>query len=221
MDAIRLPLANREAAARLLAKRLQSLAGSHPLVLAIPRGAVPMGKIIADELQGELDVVLVRKIGAPFQPELAIGSVDESAYVYRNPQTDAFNISEDYFQQEKQKQLHLINQRRRQYTPGRLPLEVQGRNVIVVDDGIATGSTMIAALHGIRARQPRRLMVATAVAPAHTVERLRAYADEVVCLASPEDFAAVGQFFKDFSQVSDAEVVAILHSAAKPLRNTS
>lgn len=221
MDEIRLPFANRQVVARLLAKRLKAYAGTNPLVLAIPRGAVSMGKIIAEELQGELDVVLVRKIGAPFQPELAIAAVDESGYVYRNPQTEAWQISKEYFQQEKEKQLQLIQQRRRQYTPNRGPAKVEARNVIVVDDGIATGATMIAALHAIRSQNPQRLIVATAVAPPHTVELLQTYADEVVCLASPEDFAAVGQFFRDFSQVSDEEVIEVLRLSVKPPRSIS
>lgn len=208
---------NREHAARLLAGKLATYQGQHPLVLGIPRGAVPMAKIIADALGGELDVVLVHKLGAPGNPELAIGSVDETGHVYLNEHVWELGIDDEYIAKEKEAQLKTLHKRRLQYTPVRLPLDPAGRIVIVVDNGIATGASMIAALRAMRAKQPAQLIAAVAVAPPKTVERIRAEADEVVCLYTPDAFHAVGQFFEDFSQVSDEQAIAILRkSGSKP-----
>ena len=205
-----MPFCNRAEAAQLLAQRLVAYRGKHPLVLGIPRGAVPMARIIADALEGELDVVLVHKLGAPGHPELAIGAVDETGQVYLGPYVQLLGISADYLATETAAQLETLRSRRAMYTPIRLPISPTGRLVIVVDDGIATGASMIAALRAVRAKQPARLIAAVAVAPPRTLERMGQDADEVVCLEAPEEFYAVGQFFEDFSQVTDAEVVAIL-----------
>jgi predicted phosphoribosyltransferase len=205
-----LPFADRETAARELAQSLAAWRGQRPLVLAIPRGAVPMGKIIAEALDGELDVVLVRKLGAPGNPEFAIGSVDETGHVYVADHARQLGISDRYIEQEKTAQLETMRKRRADYTPVRAPIDPKDRVAIVVDDGIATGSTMIAALRAVRAKQPKRLIAAMGVAPPDTLERLRREADEVVCLAAPVHFYAVGQFFADFPQVSDEEVIACL-----------
>jgi predicted phosphoribosyltransferase len=205
-----LPFADRESAARELAQSLAAWRGQRPLVLAIPRGAVPMGKIIAEALDGELDVVLVRKLGAPGNPEFAIGSVDETGHVYVADHARQLGISDRYIEQEKTAQLETMRKRRADYTPVRAPIDPKDRVAIVVDDGIATGSTMIAALRAVRAKQPKRLIAAMGVAPPDTLERLRREADEVVCLAAPVHFYAVGQFFADFPQVSDEEVIACL-----------
>jgi predicted phosphoribosyltransferase len=210
MTMIKLPFPDRAAAARELAARLAPWRGRRPLVLAIPRGAVPMGRIIADSLAGELDVVLVRKLGAPGNPELAIGSVDETGHVYIAAHTEMLGVSSRYIEQETRAQLEVMRSRRREYTPVRAPIDPAGRIVIVVDDGIATGSTMIAALRAVRARKPQRLIAAMGVAPPETLANLRREADEVVCLATPEYFHAVGQFFMSFPQVGDAEVVRLL-----------
>lgn len=207
---------NRAHAARLLAQQLERYKGSNPLILAIPRGAVPMGKILAEELQGELDVVLVRKLGAPGNPEFAIGSVDESGNVRLANYTSIYGITEFYIEKEKQAQLATLRRRRALYTPVRPPIDPAGRTVIVVDDGIATGATMIAALHAVRARNPQRLIAATAVASPDALQRLNEIADEVVCLEAPANFFAVGQFFRDFTQVSDEEVIAILRQSVRP-----
>ncbi len=201
--------ADRDDAARRLAKLLASHRGARPLVLAIPRGAVPMGRVIADVLEGELDVVLVRKLGAPHEPEYAVGSVDEDGHVTRNP--DARGVaSEAYLADEARRQLAVIRERRRRYTPVRAPIDPEGRVAIVVDDGVATGSTLLAALHAVRRRRPGRLIAAVGVAPTETVARLRAAADEVVCVHVSDEFFAVAQFFDHFPQVSDDEVVRIL-----------
>jgi predicted phosphoribosyltransferase len=204
---------NREHAAHLLAEKLSAYRGQHPLVLGIPRGAVPMAKIIAEALDGDLDVVLVHKLGAPGNPEFAIGSVDERGQVYLSDAVRELEISDRYIEQEKHAQLQTLHKRRAQYTPVRPPLDPAGRLVIVVDNGIATGASMIAALRAVRAQQPKKLIAAVAVAPPETVARIRAEADEVVCLSTPDYFYAVGQFFEDFSQVTDEQAIAMLRES--------
>lgn len=203
---------NRAEAGRLLARRLDTYRGQRPLILAIPRGAVPMAKIIADALKGELDVVLVRKLRAPHNPELAIGSVDETGSVYLDPEgRDLWD--EGYLVAEKKTQLETLSRRRLQYQPTGAPIDPAGRVVIVVDDGIATGSTMIAALRAVQARHPARVIAAVGVASAEAKRLIASEADEVVCLETPPLLAAIGYHFRDFSQVTDDEVVATLHEA--------
>ncbi len=205
---------NRPEAARLLAARLRSYRGQNPLMLAIPRGAVPMGKVIADTLDGELDVVLVRKLRAPHNPELAIGSIDEAGVVYLDPDTRDL-WTDDYLEAEKHVQSETLRQRREMYGLVRPRIDAAGRIAIVIDDGIATGSTMIAALRAVRARHPAKLIAATAVAPADTLGLIRREADEVVCLDTPAVLYAIGSHFRDFSQVSDEDVTAILKETAR------
>jgi putative phosphoribosyl transferase len=206
---------NRAQAGQMLARRLEAYRGQHPLLLAIPRGAVPMGRIVAEALDGELDVVLVRKLRAPDNPELAIGSIDETGSVYLDPDTrDLWD--EPYLEGEKKAQLETLRRRRQMYEPAASPIDAAGRIVIVLDDGIATGSTMIAALRAVRARHPAKLIAATGVASAETLRLIRREADEVVCLETPEILYAIGYHFRDFSQVSDEEVLATLREARKP-----
>jgi predicted phosphoribosyltransferase len=201
----------------LLATRLADYRGQRPLVLGIPRGAVPMAKIIAEALDGDLDVVLVHKLGAPGRPELAIGSVDEAGHRYLSDAVRDLGVSQAYLATETAAQLETLRKRRAMYTPVRPPIDVAGRLVIVVDNGIATGASMIAAFRAVRAQQPAKLIAAVAVASPRAMRQIAAEADEVVCLEVPEFFYAVGQFFQDFSQVSDTEVVAILRqSGPKP-----
>ncbi len=201
---------DREDAAGLLAERLAAYAGKNPLILAIPRGAVPMAKIVAEALGGEFDVVLVRKLGAPGNPEFAIGAIDETGWAYVGPYAEMAGAGPDHLERLKQRELETIRQRRAQYSPLHPPIDPKGRVVIVIDDGLATGSTMIAALHALRARGPERLVCAVPVAPPETVEKVGPYADEVLCLYAPEDFRAVGQFYMDFRQVEDEEVIRLL-----------
>jgi predicted phosphoribosyltransferase len=201
---------DRTDAARRLADALAAYHGENPLVLAIPRGAVPMAKLIATELGGEVDVVLVRKLPAPGNPEFAIGAVDETGWTYLADHARRMGIDEAYIEEERDTQVALMARRRAQYTPVRPPIDPAGRVVIVVDDGLATGSTMIAALHAIRAKGPRKLICAVPVAPPETVERVRDYCDELVCLETPFAFYAVGQFYRNFPQVEDDEVIALL-----------
>ncbi len=204
---------DRNDAANQLAKQLDHYRDCHPLILAIPRGAVPMGKMIADMLSGDLDVVLVRKLRAPGNPEFAIGSIDESGWTYLADYAGQFVHDPQYIEAEKAAQLKTMQERRKQYTPIRPPFDPENRIVIVIDDGLATGSTMIAALHALKAKHPKKLICAVPVAPPDTLEKIKPYADEIVCLNSPRDFYAVGQFYQDFPQVSDEEVIQSLKSS--------
>jgi predicted phosphoribosyltransferase len=203
---------DRKAAALLLVEQLKDYIGKHPLILAIPRGAVPMAKIIADKLDGDFDVVLVRKLRAPDYPELAVGSIDESGWTYIADHAGSVGADSEYIEAERQQQMATIKQRRAQYTPVRPPIDPAGRIVIVIDDGLATGATMISALHGLRSRKPARLICAIPVSPPETLRKIQPLADQVVCLDTPDNFRAVGQFYVDFPQVEDEEVIKVLQN---------
>jgi len=197
-------------AGQRLARALARYRGRNPLVLAVPRGAVAMGAVIARELDGELDVALVKKLRAPDSPELAVGAVDETGWTYVAPHAAMAGADAAYLAREKTVELELLRKRRAQYTPARAPADPAGRIAIVVDDGIATGASMIAALHSVRPRKPARLICAVPVASPESREQVLPYADEVVCLEAPEDFGAVSEFYREFRQVEDDEVVALL-----------
>jgi predicted phosphoribosyltransferase len=201
---------NRLDAARELGDALGNYRGTRPLVLAIPRGAVPMARELARILGGDLDVVLAHKIGAPGNEEFAIGSVAEDGWTYVSDDARDLGISAAHIEREKAAQLAIMKRRRALYTPGRPPLDPRGRVCIVVDDGLATGATMIAALQGLRARGPARLVCAAPVASRESLARIGKLADEIVCLSVPPEFHAVGQFYRDFNAVTDDEVVRIL-----------
>ena len=204
---------NRDEAAKQLAGRLAVYKGQNPLILGVPRGAVPMARTIADALESELDVVLVRKLRAPGQPELAIGAVDEAGSVLKGAYFDV--ADEEYVRDEIRTQQDVIRARREMYTRTQKAVDPAGRIVVIVDDGIATGSSMLAAIRSVRARKPQKLIVAIGVAPPQSLARIQAEADEVICLATPADFYAVGQFFDDFSEVTDDMVVTALSRAAR------
>ena len=206
---------DRAEAGERLADALQPWQGQHPLVVAIPRGAVPMGKIIAERLGGELDVVLTRKLPAPGNPEFAVGAIDETGWKYLADYAREAGASPQYIERVAASELDTIRRRRALYTPHRPPIDAAGRVVIVVDDGLATGATMIAALHAVRARNPQRLVCAVPVASTEAVEKVRGYADEVVCLQTPDFFYAVGQFYRSFPQVDDETVIALLRPTAE------
>lgn len=210
-----MPFRDRAEAAQLLARKLAGYKGQNPLILAIPRGAVPMAKILADELGGDLDVVLVRKLGAPGNPEYALGAVCESGEVLLRDSAYLDEAPPGYIEAETERQLEVLRERRATYTPERSPIDPRDRVVIVLDDGIATGATLKAALSLTRARHPRKLIAAAAVAPESSLAEIRALADEVVCLETPAFFSAVSEFFGSFREVDDREVIAILK--ARPL----
>jgi len=206
---------DRRDAGRQLAARLASFRGSDPVVLALPRGGVPVAAEIARAIGGALDIVLVRKIGVPFQPELALGAVVDGGdpeLLVDDQLMAMLAIPQRYVEEQRERQLKEIERRRRLYLEGRPPTAVAGRTAIVVDDGIATGCTMRAALRATRRRKPARLVLAVPVAPPETIAALAAEVDEIVCLSTPEYFGAIGQFYADFRQLEDAEVIALLRA---------
>ncbi len=213
--------ADRAAAGRLLAARVAALKLDDPVVLALPRGGVPVAAQVAATLAAPLDLLLVRKIGAPGQPELAVGAVAESAappghVVVTDDEAMAMTgASATYVEREAQRGLQEIARRRATYRDGRPPLPLAGRTAVLVDDGIATGATMRAALKAVRQMQPARLVLAVPVAPPDTVQALRDEVDDLVCLAQPVPFHAVGLHYADFDQVPDEDVVALMRAAAR------
>ncbi len=186
------------------------------LVLGIPRGGVVVAEEVAAQLGAELDIVVPRKLRAPQNPELAIGAVAEDGSLYLDDRTIwALRVDQTYIDQEAAFQVEEIRRRLQAYRGDRPPPHVAGRTVILVDDGIATGSTMIAAVRSVRAKNAGRVVVAVPVAPPESVRRLQQEADEVVCVHEDPYFMAVGQFYEDFRQVSDEEVRAILVRASR------
>jgi putative phosphoribosyl transferase len=206
---------NREDAALRLAAKLKGRELSDPLVLAIPRGGVVTGAVLARELGAELDVVLSRKLRAPEQPELAIGAIAEDGRVYLNHHAQAYlDLLEDYLAEERRHQLGEIARRKKLFRAVRPQAPIAGRSVIVTDDGIATGSTVIAALQSIKTQKPREVIVAVPVASPDRLEEVRRWCDDVVCLLAPAEFWAIGQFYEDFTQVEDNEVIELLREFA-------
>lgn len=205
---------DREDAGQQLAQELKKRAWRDPVVLAIPRGGLVIGAALAHGLPAELDVVLSRKLPAPDQPELAIGAVSEDGEVILNRSlVERLEVDPDYITEETSRQLAEIRRRQKLYRQVRPPARLQGRSVIVTDDGIATGSTMIAALHAARLQNPAQLIVAVPVGSPDRLAEVGRHCDEVICLLAPEDFWAVGQFYYNFPQLSDEEAVAILGQA--------
>lgn len=208
--------ADRHDAGRRLADRLIGFKNQNPVVLALPRGGVAVGVEIAIALKAPLDLVLVRKIGVPWQPELAVGAVVDG----QQPETfinrevlESLNIPESYVAEEAARQLAEIERRRGLYLDGRPRIEVRDRTAVVVDDGIATGATVRVALRAVRRAAPARLVLATPVAPASTIAALRSEVDEIVCPLIPEDFGALSLHYADFDQVSDDEVIRLIGQA--------
>lgn len=212
---------DREDAALQLAARLKGRDLYDPLVLAIPRGGIATGAVLARQLGAELDIVLSRKLRAVGQPELAIGAVAENGEVYLNPYAvECLDITQEDLAEECEHQLKEIAGRKQLFRAARPQAKIAGRTVIVTDDGIATGSTMIAALQAVRAQSPRELIVAVPVASPDRLAEVHRHADDVVCLLAPESFWAVGQFYEDFTQVEDEEVVRLLREFAPAARSS-
>ena len=213
---------DRKEAGLRLAAALSAHRGERPIVLALPRGGVPVAAEVAAALGAPLDLVLVRKIGLPYQKELAMGAVVDGSHptIVRNEDViAAAGVAEDEFQSVCRDELAEIDRRRRLYAGGRPPIDVAGRTVIVVDDGLATGATMRAALRALRTRNPKRLIMAVPVGPDDTLAAMANEADEIVCLETPAFFGAIGTYYGDFRQIDDDEVIAMLaasRAAPKP-----
>ena len=217
-----MPFIDRDDAGRQLAKALARYKDRKPVILALPRGGVPVAAKVAEALHAPLDLLLVRKIGVPFQPELAMGAVVDGAspLTVRNEEVISLTgISEGEFSAVRDQQLAEIERRRKMYVGDRPHPELSGHTVIVVDDGIATGATTRAALQAVRLRKPSTLVLAVPVAPTDTVKKLAGEADEVVCLEDYEEFGAIGFFYSDFRQVSGDEVIEIL--AKHPIKENA
>jgi len=208
-----MPFSNRTEAGRKLAEALAFYKGQHPVILALPRGGAPVAAEIAAALEAPLDLVLVRKIGVPFQPELAMGAVvdGQEPLVVGNEQVIRMaEINQSEFDAIRDRELEEIERRRKLYLGSRPHPELKGQTVIIVDDGIATGATIRVALRAIRMRKPRKLILAVPVAPTQSLDELRTEADEIVCLEDYDDFGAIGLYYSDFRQISDAEVIKLL-----------
>jgi len=205
-----------------LARELVRFRDLDPVVLALPRGGVPVAFEVARALDAPLDLGLVRKIGTPAQPELAAGAVVDGGAMELVRNEDviaAARIPESWLREQAIHELAEIERRRRLYLGGRARVPIEGKTAIVVDDGIATGATTRAALRAVRRRHPKLLVLAVPVAPEETVAALRAEVDEVVCLATPRPFGAIGYFYRDFRQLEDDEVRDLLARAERPGRD--
>ncbi len=208
---------DRTDAGEKLAARLQSMKQEPLVVVALPRGGVPVAFEVAKALEAPLDVVLIRKIGAPGQPELAVGAVADGDSVETVINTDLANVTgatPDYIEQRTKEVLKEIEQRRTRYMKDRVRPEISGRTVIIIDDGIATGASIRVAIKAFWKRGARRLVVAVPVAPPGTVQSLQQEVDQVICLETPEFFPAVGAFYRDFAQTTDEDVIRLLDRAA-------
>lgn len=211
---------DRRDAGRRLAARLLPFRDEAPAVLALPRGGVPVGYEIARALAAPLDVIVVRKLGAPGEPELGIGAVvdgDSPLGVLNEKTMQALGVTQAYLDREVATQLAEIRRRQQLYRSGRTRVPIAGRTAIVVDDGLATGSTMRAALRSVRRADPARLVLAVPVAPPDTLSELATEVDESVCLATPDPFGAVGFFYRDFAQTTDEEVTRLLDATRRAL----
>lgn len=208
---------DREEGARFLAKLFHGRKLHNPLVLAIPRGGVVTGSVLAREIGAELNVVLSRKLRAPFQPELAIGALTEEGHIYLNEYGKrAGGVNANYLKAEKRLQMEQLQKRKHLIRTIKSPSAIQGRTIIVTDDGIATGSTIIAALMDLRDQKPFELIVATPVAPPDCISEIKKYCDDFLCVSHPEIFFAISQFYETFPQVEDQEVVELLRAPLLP-----
>jgi putative phosphoribosyl transferase len=211
--------ANRTEAGRKLGARLMHLKAQNPCVLALPRGGVPVGVEIATMLAAPLDLIIVRKLGAPWEPELAIGAVvdgEKPQLVLNDDIVAQLGVPPSYIEEEKKRQLAEIQRRQLTYLRGRPRVNVTGRTAIIVDDGIATGATIRAAILAIRALRPKKIILAAPVGPTDTIAALRRDVDEIVCLEIHDAFGAIGIYYRDFRQLHDDEIHELLSRAPSP-----
>lgn len=204
---------DRTQAGRALARELNKRAFDNPVVLALPRGGVPVAAEVSGALSAPLDLILVRKIGHPLQPELALGAIVDGAHPELVLNEDVWAATperEEYLAVAKAAALAEIDRRRKLYLGGRAEVDVRGRSAIVVDDGIATGATVRVALKALRHKHPKRIVLAVPVAPRETIERLRPDVDEIICLDTPHPFHAIGEFYENFRPIEDAEVIRVM-----------
>ncbi|MCH7601128.1 MAG: phosphoribosyltransferase [Planctomycetes bacterium] len=204
---------DREDAGQQLAERLLHLRDVNPLIFGLPRGGVVIAAQVAAALCAPLDVLVVRKLGAPGRPELALGAItvgDDPHLTLNQDLIDLISVSDEYLQMEMDTQREEVKRRNDRYRQGRPALSVEGRTTIIIDDGIATGATVLAGIMGLKDRKPGRLVLAVPVAASDSLEKLSQYVDEVVCLHAPDDFMSVGVFYSDFHQTTDDQVMELL-----------
>lgn len=207
---------NRKSAGRYLAKELAAKSLPDPVVLALPRGGVPVAAEIAKELKAQLDLVMVRKIGVPWQPELAAAAVidgKDPQIVVNEEVCGLADVSRDYIDEAAKRELEEIERRRKLYLKDHPHCEIEGHSVIVVDDGVATGTTVRAVLKALRCKKPKSILLAVPVAPIEAVEALRGEVDTIICLSTPAPFCGIGLHYADFHQVPDDEVIRCLEQA--------
>lgn len=211
---IHMPFTDRLEAGNRLAEKLAHYHGQNPLILAVPRGGVAVAEPILEKIGGELDLIITRKIGAPHQRELAIGAVTGDGYAMLNDELiSRLGIFPDYVRKARDKEVEEIARRLRLYRGDRPEPKYEGRPVILVDDGVATGYTLLAALRSLQEKKLEKLVLAVPVGPPETFRKLEKEVDELIFLEAPEDFAAVGQFYLKFDQVSDSSVADTLNRA--------
>lgn len=212
---------DRKEAGKILAEKLEKLRLENPVVLAIPRGGVVVGYEVARKLKAPLDVIVPRKLGAPGNPELAIGAVAEDGTIILDSSLiDYLEVDEEYIKKEKERQVKEIKRRLNLYRGRFSRLEIERRDVVIVDDGIATGATIRAAIASVRKRKPASLTLAVPVAPPSTIEKLREEVDRIVCVSTPEPFFAIGRFYTDFRQTTDEEVIRLLEKNRREVAKT-
>jgi len=212
--------ADRHETGRLLAEKLSEYTNTDTIIFAIPRGGVVVAYEVASKLNVPLDLIIPRKIGAPSQPELAIGAVaQDGTIVLNNRLVQQLGISKDYIEKESRKQIQEIERRLKKYRSNlkQYP-NVKNKNVILIDDGIATGATVKAAILSLRKQKPKSIIIAIPVAPPDTIDSLKEQADKVICLETPDIFYAIGQFYQDFAQTTDDEVINLLRKSNKQVK---
>jgi predicted phosphoribosyltransferase len=202
---------NREEAGKKLAEKLLKYKKDKPIIFAIPRGGVVVAYEVAKKLKADLDIIIPRKIGAPYEPELAIGAVTEDGTIILNEDlVKELGISKEYIKEEASRQIEEIKRRMKFYRKGKEHKDVKNRSIIIIDDGIATGATMKAAVISLKKKHPKKIIIAVPVAPVDSINEMKKIADEVICLEEHKIFGAIGNFYHDFRQVEDEEVINLL-----------